>query len=130
MEEFIVINKKKVVAFRPKGLDIYSQEYVEGIDIIENAKEVKQAPETFGELLMLLRKEADKMNVVWLGERGVDNKGEEFWFEGVLFKSNGTLSIRDKDESIRVIMCISYQLMWQIIESDLNRYRKEIEANK
>ena len=97
-------------------------------NLFVNADDIKatreQHPETFGEVLYLLNNELFKMKVVWYGENFVDNKGEEFWFKGILFKSDGTLSIRDKDETIRVIMSgISYPLMWQIIESELKLWR-------
>lgn len=60
MKEIIIIDKDKVIAFKPKGLDIYSQEYIEEIDIIENTKKVEQVPETFDELKELCKELCNK----------------------------------------------------------------------
>lgn len=93
-------------------------------DKIATLCQTQQEPETFGEILFLLRKKINEMKVVWYGDCFVDKKEEEFWFKGILFNSNHTLAIRDNNENIRVIMSgISYPLMWQIIESDLKLWR-------
>lgn len=68
MKEKIIIDKEKVIAFRPKGLDVYSQEYVEEIDVIENTKKVEPLPETFEDVKQLTKEHIEKLKLnkdVW-----------------------------------------------------------------
>lgn len=125
MKERIILDKEKVIAFRPKGLDVYSQEYVEEIDIIENTKKVEQVPETFEELKELCKgikgNKRDcggamwfefpipKDSTLWLGKfLCVDIKGQV----GIAEKSFGD------DISITIFSeHRTFAQMWQIIKN-------------
>lgn len=83
--------------------------------------EVEQVPENFSELKTLFLDKLKELNVMWFGDRFVENKSEEFWVKGILFKADKTLSIRDDNDNIRVIMTnIDYPLMWALIQTTLN----------
>ena len=85
--------------------------------------EKEQVPETFEELKTLFLDELKELNVMWFGDRFVENKSEEFWVKGILFKADKTLSIRDDNDNIRVIMTnIDYPLMWLLIQTTLKKY--------
>lgn len=103
MKERIIIDKEKVIAFRPKGLDVYSQEYVEEIDVIENTKKVEQVPETFEELKELCKKYILKIisDIIYC-------------YGGLSFHKDGT--IKDNDKSIIKINRTPAQ-MYQIIKN-------------
>lgn len=81
----------------------------------------EQVPETFAELKTLFLDKLKELNVMWFGDKFVENKSEEFWVKGILFKADKTLSIRDDNDNIRVIMTnIDYPLMWLLIQTTLN----------
>ena len=83
--------------------------------------ETVKEPETFEELKALFLDKLKELNVMWFGDRFVENKSEEFWVKGILFKADKTLSIRDDNDNIRVIMTkIDYPLMWLLIQTTLN----------
>lgn len=113
MKERIIIDKEKVIAFRPKGLDVYSQEYVEEIDVIENTKKVEQVPETWEELKELCKKEniskcEDEIKIKW------HNNTSLYFYE-----KDGEIICKDGDSCIE--MTIGYDRtpaqMWQIIKN-------------
>lgn len=90
-------------------------------DIVKDLKveyKIERVPESFAELKKLFLDKLNELNVMWFGDRFVENKSEEFWVKGILFKADRTLSIRDNNDNIRVIMTnIDYPLMWQIIKN-------------
>lgn len=107
----------------PKGQNVATSEGWKHIDTeIKNfVYETEQVPETFEELKTLFLDKLKELNVMWFGDRFVENKSEEFWVKGILFKADKTLSIRDDNDNIRVIMTnIDYPLMWALIQTTLN----------
>lgn len=88
---------------------------------IEKDLVIEQVPKNFAELKTLFLDKLKELNVMWFGDRFVENKSEEFWVKGILFKTDKTLSIRDNNDNIRVIMTnIDYPLMWLLIQTTLN----------
>ena len=78
-------------------------------------------PETFQELRDLLLNKLQKLKVM-LFDTGI-RKGydEEIWVRGICFKKDNTVSVRVKDNDIRIIMVgVEYALMWEMIKSILN----------
>lgn len=71
MKEMIVLDKEKVVAFRSKGLDVYSQEYIEEIDVIENTKKIEQVPETLEDIKDLLDKLKIEHESIYVNDKDV-----------------------------------------------------------
>lgn len=114
MKERIVIPKEHIE---------YEQILGAGFDTIRfhlGTDKILEVPETFAELKTLFLDKLKELNVMWFGDRFVENKSEAFWVKGILFKADKTLSIRD-DNDIRVIMTnIDYPLMWLLIQATLN----------
>lgn len=96
-------------------------EYVNNFNFdCEFKRKIEQVPESFAELKALFLDKLKELNVEWFGDRFVENKSEEFWVQGILFKAAKTLSIRDDNDNIRVIMTnIDYPLMWVLIQTTL-----------
>lgn len=116
MKEIIVIKDEQAI-------DEWNRTIAQFIDVdnkIYKAEFIK-APESFAELKTLFLDKLKELNVMWFGDRFVENKSEEFWVKGILFKADKTLSIRDDNDNIRVIMTnIDYPLMWLLIQTTLN----------
>lgn len=113
MKEIMVIKDEQAI-------DEWNRTIAQFIDVdnkIYKAEFIKE-PESFAELKTLFLDKLKELNVMWFGDRFVENKSEEFWVKGILFKADKTLSIRDDNDNIRVIMTnIDYPLMWQIIKN-------------
>lgn len=69
MKGKIIIDKEKIIAFRPKGLDVYSQEYVEEIDVIENTKKVEQVPENIEDVKEILEESKIKHELFYVNDK-------------------------------------------------------------
>ena len=115
MKEIVVIPKEHIE---------YEQILGAGFDTIRfhlGTDKTLEVPESFSELKKLFLNKLNELNVMWFGDRFVENKSEEFWAKGILFKADKTLSIRDDNDNIRVIMTnIDYPLMWALIQTTLN----------
>ncbi len=82
--------------------------------------EFLRLPETFEELSNMLWLNLKNLGVLFYNLRTDCNGG--FWFKGVLFQRNYTLSIEDEDGHICVIMTgISYPLMWLLIKTQISK---------
>jgi hypothetical protein len=78
-------------------------------------------PENFQELRELLLNKLQELKVM-LFDTGI-RKGydEEIWVRGICFKKDNTVSVRVKENDIRVIMVgVDYSLMWEMIQTILN----------
>ena len=113
MKERIVIDQDWLVKDMKAG--------VVETDKLFICQKVEQVPETFADVYKLLVDKLQELKIVWYGDKFIDNKNEEFWVKGVLFSADKTLSIRDNNDKIRVIMAnIDYPLMWQLIKTTLS----------
>lgn len=116
MKERIILNKEKVIAFRPKGLDVYSQEYIEEIDVIENTKKVEQVPETFEELKELC-KELEGKKIITTST-GIIIEDDYIEFHGLQFLKSGTISHETEiDKGLAIRLNRTPKQMWQIIKN-------------
>ncbi len=119
MKERVILNKEKVIAFRPKGLDVYSQEYIEEIDVIENTKKVEQIPETWEELKELCRnskiQKCSFASDFIIKTREPLTCYEHICIDGIYFAENGGIYAGYESD------CISSNRtpaqMWQIIKN-------------
>ena len=115
MKERIVIPKEHIEYEQISGAGFDTIRFHLGTD------KTLKAPENFAELKTLFLDKLKELNVMWFGDKFVENKNEEFWVKGILFKADKTLSIRDDNDNIRVIMTnIDYPLMWLLIQTTLN----------
>ena len=115
MKEIVVIPKEHIEYEQISGAGFDTIRFHLGTD------KTLKAPENFAELKTLFLDKLKELNVMWFGDKFVENKNEEFWVKGILFKADKTLSIRDDNDNIRVIMTnIDYPLMWLLIQTTLN----------
>ena len=115
MKEIVVIPKEHIEYEQISGAGFDTIRFHLGTD------KTLKAPENFAELKTLFLDKLKELNVMLFGDKFVENKNEEFWVKGILFKADKTLSIRDDNDNIRVIMTnIDYPLMWLLIQTTLN----------
>lgn len=115
MKEIVVIPKEHIEYEQISGAGFDTIRFHLGTD-----KRLSM-PTMFEEVKALFLNKLAELNVMWFGDRFVENKSEEFWVKGILFKADKTLSIRDDNDNIRVIMTnIDYPLMWALIQTTLN----------
>jgi hypothetical protein len=77
-------------------------------------------PENFQELKELVFYRLQELNAQ-LFDTGITNNKDEIWVRGICFSKDNTISVRIKDNVIRVIMVgVDYALMWENIKSILN----------
>lgn len=122
MKERIVIEIPKDMCDNCDSCDKPTSAQIECyLEKLRQVYETVKEPESFAELKTLFLDKLKELKVEWFGDRFVENKSEEFWAKGILFKEDKTLSIRDDNDNIRVIMTnIDYPLMWLLIQTTLN----------
>ena len=115
MKEIVVIPKEHIEYEQISGAGFDTIRFHLGTD------KSLSMPTMYEEVKALFLDKLKELNVMWFGDKFVENKNEEFWVKGILFKADKTLSIRDDNDNIRVIMTnIDYPLMWLLIQTTLN----------